>query len=115
MLSIYSSPATVPVVKGGYFVPRHNTKITQDKIIYELGLPGFTKEDVQVNVTGDSLNISSETRKDYIGYVSCPVRVAPFSVSFTIPSQSEVESASMSNGLLTVIVRTQSVKTVTVT
>jgi HSP20 family molecular chaperone IbpA len=112
MLSIAS---TVPVVKGGYFVPRYNVKITDYKIIYELGLPGFKRDDVQVSVSSGILNISSQSRKEYVGYVSCPVRVAPFSVSFTIPSHSEVESASMREGLLTVAVRTQSVKGVAVT
>lgn len=107
--------STVPVVRGGYFVPSHNTKVTEDSIIYEVGLPGYTKDDVNVQVSTNELHISSDTRKDYTGYVHYPVRVAPFSISLIIPSHSEVESASMENGLLTVLIRTQSLRKVAVT
>ena len=109
-----NSISTVPVVKGGYTVPLHNTRVTEDKIIYEIGLPGYTKDDIQVQASSTELSVSSQTRKEYSDYVTCPVKVVPFSISLIIPSDSEVESACMENGLLTVTIVTQSLRNIAV-
>jgi HSP20 family molecular chaperone IbpA len=106
---------SVPVVRGGSTIPRHNTKISKDEIVYEIALPGFRKEDVKVTALPERLDISSDTSTDYSSYVVAGARVAPFSVSFPMPSSATVKSATMADGFLYVTIQTQDATTIAVT
>jgi HSP20 family molecular chaperone IbpA len=107
ILRALDNMSSTPVVRGGEFVPRHNAKTSDGKIVYEIALPGFTRSDIKVEMSGTSLSVSSDTSREYSDYVVAQSRVRPFSVSFPTPSGSEVESATLRDGMLIVTIRTQ--------
>jgi HSP20 family molecular chaperone IbpA len=109
------TPRSVPVIRGGSIVPRYNCKTGQSSVVYEIALAGFTRSDIRVELSSTSLNVSSDTTRDYSEYVIASTRVSPFSLSFPVPAGSEVESAVMRDGLLTVTIRTANTRTIPVT
>jgi|694.fasta_scaffold09251_14 HSP20 family molecular chaperone IbpA len=115
LLRALDGMSSVPVVRGGATVPRHNAKVCDDQIVYEIALPGFKKEDVKVSVSPGRLDVSSDTTRDYSSYVMAGARVAPFSISFPMPSSATVKSATMADGLLYVTIQTQDATTIAVT
>jgi HSP20 family molecular chaperone IbpA len=96
-------------------IPRHNCKVSQGSIVYEIALPGFARSDVKVEMSSTCLNVSSDTRKDYSEYVAASSKVSPFSISFRVPAGAEVESAVMRDGLLTVTILTVNARTIPIT
>lgn len=99
--------SSIPIVRGGDFVPRHNTAIRDGQIVYEIALPGFTRSDIKVEMSGTSLNVSSDTRREYADYVVAQARVRPFSLAFPTPTGAEVDSAVLRDGMLIVTIRTR--------
>lgn len=47
-----------------YTTPAVNVQETEDKFIFEMALPGLTKEDVKINIENDLLTITSAKEMD---------------------------------------------------
>lgn len=110
--------STTPVLRGGSWIPRYNARVVSGThIVYEIALPGFDKSEVSVSMSGsNSLVVSSDVQRPPHGdYIVHGVRVSPFSMSFPVPSGSEVESAKLTNGILTVTIAQQSTQSIPIT
>lgn len=107
LLRALDNMSSIPVVRGGEFVPRHNTLVQDDNIVYEIALPGFVKSEIKVEMSGTNLCVSSDTRREYSDYVVAQAKVRPFSLSFPCPTGSEVKSAVLRDGMLVVTISTQ--------
>lgn len=95
--------SAIAATKGGY-APRYNVMVDEaaNKAVYEVALPGHSKDDVEVRYSDGRLTVSSlKTEADSSGYVVQTFGKTPFMLSWAV-SDSEVESASMSDGVLRV-------------
>ena len=80
-----------------------------DKYLVECDLPGFSKEDIHLDIEGDTLTIKAERHSEYEdkekqdGYLRCERTYGEYSRSFDV---SEIErdgiKAKLDNGVLTV-------------
>ena len=80
-----------------------------DKYLVECDLPGFAKEDIHLDIEGDTLTIKAERHSEYEdkekqeGYLRCERTYGEYSRSFDV---SEIErdgiKAKLDNGVLTV-------------
>ena len=93
--------------------PNANTFRTEDGFVVELALPGVNKNNIDINVEGSALIISSNTRgksdeKDQITYTTREFTYSAFERSFRLPrnvNSSDI-SAAYRDGILTVTVPT---------
>lgn len=93
----------VPVTSEGSYSPRYNVRKPESGVtIYEIALPGLTKEDVEVTLDSGILSISYDHEpKNRQEYVINSASVLPFRLRF-MSRGSRVTSASMANGLLSI-------------
>ena len=99
--------------RGGLAMPLNGSDLavdmyeTKDDVIVKATLPGVKPEDVEITITGDTLNIRGETRdetetkdKDYIRRER---RYGEFARSVTLPAglQTDKADAKFDNGVLT--------------
>jgi HSP20 family protein len=85
---------------AGYFWPRVESSLTDGEYILRAELPGFTPEDVEVNMTGNALTIRGE-RKIGQGKEEAHRR---FAYTHTLPEAVDPEKvkATLTNGILEV-------------
>lgn len=95
----YGFPLTADVIQGTI---RYNSKVEVDKATYEISLPGYSKEEVDVRLNPDCLEVSSVAKGNYGSYQIVGCAKSPFRVRFYLDQASKVERASMANGLLTI-------------
>jgi HSP20 family protein len=93
------------MVQNG-FAPAADIEETDDAYILELELPGVSKGDVDVSVTGQVLRITGERKeKERVGIVRRRVRSVgrfSFEVQFPEPVDEGGLSANLHDGVLTV-------------
>lgn len=82
---------------------------TQGELIVRAELPGLKKDDIEIQMTGESLTISGERKFDEANkdnFIRVERPYGRFSRSFTIgvPVQSDKVSASYTDGILEVVV-----------
>jgi len=84
--------------QAGYFWPRMETSLTDGEYVLRAELPGFTPENVEVNVTGNTLTIRGE-RKMGEGKEESRRR---FAYTHNLPEAVDVEKvkATLANGIL---------------
>jgi len=88
-------------VKG---YPHYNIKKLDDnKWSIELALAGFSKDDIEIEVKDNIINISGELKSEDNDYVYKGISSRKFSKSFTLAEFTECESAKMENGILSII------------
>ena len=81
---------------------------TPDAVIVELATPGVNPDDLNINVTGDILTISGESRQEEKSenrnYYQKQIRYGTFAQSVTLPAtvQSANAEATFNNGILRV-------------
>jgi HSP20 family protein len=89
-----------PAEQAGYFWPRVETSLTDGEHIVRAELPGFTPENVEVNLAGNTLTITGErkTGSEEKGNMS----QRRFSHTLTLPEAVEPEKvkATLRDGLL---------------
>jgi len=79
---------------------------TQDAYHLRADLPGMTPDDIQINVTGDTVSLAGETRRETDvtneGWLRQERRSGKFQRTFTLPMQidSNAVSATFTNGVL---------------
>jgi HSP20 family protein len=103
-----------PMIDWGFkwdsnvFTPRVDVTEDNDNLYVEADLPGISKNDVKVSVTGDVLTISgerkTEQRDENKNYYRIERSSGSFSRSFTLPAEidSEKISAEFKDGVLKV-------------
>ena len=86
-------------VKG---YPHYNIKkLNDNKWIIELALAGFDKDNINIEVKDSIMSVSGELNsKDE--YIYKGISTKKFSKSFTLAEYTEVESAEMKNGILSI-------------
>jgi HSP20 family protein len=82
---------------------------TQNDLVVRAELPGMNREDIDIEVTGESLTIRGERRFDEAAkdeYIRVERPYGPFQRSFSIgvPVQSDKVKASYHDGLLEIII-----------
>ncbi len=88
-------------VKG---YPHYNIKKLDDnKWSIELALAGFSKDDIEIEVKDNIMNINGELKREDNEYVYKGISSRKFSKSFTLAEFTECESATMENGILSII------------
>jgi len=94
---------------------------TQDAYHLRADLPGMTPDDIQINVTGDTVSLAGETRRETDvtneGWLRQERRSGKFQRTFTLPMQidSNAVSATFTNGVLDLTLpKSESVKPKTV-
>jgi molecular chaperone IbpA len=88
-------------VKG---YPHYNIKKLDDnKWSIELALAGFSKDDIEIEVKDNIMNINGELKTEDNEYVYKGISSRKFSKSFTLAEFTECESATMENGILSII------------
>ena len=87
-------------VKG---YPHYNIKKLDDnKWNIELALAGFSKEDIEIEVKDNIMNIRGELKEENNEFVYKGISSRKFSKSFTLAEFTECESAKMENGILSI-------------
>lgn len=112
----YEKPSTFVDLFDGLFNDNYITKSTYSSLKYdvinddknyllELSLPGFKKEDVNINVENDVLTIKGERKKnDKLNYQYNGTFFGEFEKSFDLPEDilNDKIEASFNNGILSI-------------
>lgn len=91
---------------GNTFPPQNVANLEDGSILIELALAGYGKNDVEVSVEQDVLNISSNgvsSNKD-LRYSQKGIAKRKFKKTFLLNKNHEVKSANMNDGLLSVVI-----------
>jgi len=100
--SFFNSLDSITGDVKGY--PHYNIKKLDDnKWSIELALAGFSKDDIEIEVKDSIMNISGELKSEDNEYVYKGISSRKFSKSFTLAEFTECESATMENGILSII------------
>jgi molecular chaperone IbpA len=100
--SFFNSLDSITGDVKGY--PHYNIKKLDDnKWSIELALAGFSKDDIEIEVKDSIINISGELKSEDNEYVYKGISSRKFSKSFTLAEFTECESATMENGILSII------------
>jgi len=93
---------------GKVFTPAVDIKDEDDKLVVATDLPGINKEDVEINLKEDMLEISAnsgkEQEKEEEGYIRKERSYTSFYRAVRLPTsvKEEGSSAKMENGVLTI-------------
>ena len=98
--------SSIPVTKSTYS-PRYNIRVDEsdNSSVYEVSLPGYVKDDIDVRYGSNRLTVSSTVNDlidtDSSGYVVRMFGRRPFQLSWSV-SDAQVAKATMADGILTV-------------
>jgi molecular chaperone IbpA len=99
--SFFNSLDSITGDVKGY--PHYNIKkIDDNKWNIELALAGFSKDDIEIEVKDNIMNINGELKSEDNEYVYKGISSRKFSKSFTLAEFTECESAKMENGILSI-------------
>jgi molecular chaperone IbpA len=100
--SFFNSLDSITGDVKGY--PHYNIKKLDDnKWSIELALAGFSKDDIEIEVKDNMMTINGELKSEDNEYVYKGISSRKFSKSFTLAEFTECESATMENGILSII------------
>ena len=106
--SLPSFDVVDPTMTQGY--PSANTFKTDEGYVVEMALPGVNKNNIDINMDGSALIISSNSRgqseKDEVAYITHEFAYSAFERSFRLPRNVNGNdiSAAYRDGILTVMV-----------
>jgi HSP20 family protein len=87
-------------------LPKTNVHETEDAYVFSLEMPGLTRDDIEVNIEGDTLIVKGEKseKKEEKGVIRREYRSARFERTFTVGSGIDREKvkAKVQDGVLTV-------------
>ena len=99
--SFFNSLDSITGDVKGY--PHYNIKKLEDnKWSIELALAGFSKDDIEIEVKDNVMEISGELKSEDNQYVYKGISSRKFSKTFTLAEFTECESAKMENGILSI-------------
>jgi HSP20 family protein len=91
---------------GAVRLPRTNVRETDDAFVFTMEMPGLTRENVEVNIEGDTLVVKGEKSEKHEekGLIRREYRAARFERSFTVGHGIDRDKvkAKMEDGILTV-------------
>lgn len=74
----------------------------------QLALAGFSKTDIDIELSGNTLRVKGETKpEDNVTYITKGIAERAFSRQFTLADSVEVKNAEMVNGILEIILENQ--------
>ncbi len=90
---------------GGYFMPV-NIYHTADELVYQFIIPGVRPEDIQVELTGDTLTVKAEIKSlngQQVDWIRCEWQPGVYSRTLTLPFpvQADRAEAKYEHGVLT--------------
>lgn len=87
--------------------PHHNVvKLDEEKVMIELALAGFSKDEVSITVEDGSLVITgNKTNTDTLMYIHKGIATRPFVFKTSLIEGAKVEGAEMKDGILRVFVK----------
>lgn len=81
--------------------PPYNIKKIDDKTFsIELAVAGFSKQDIEVELDGDTLKISGRTNNDESEYIYKGIAERAFTRQWKIADSIEIKNAALVNGML---------------
>lgn len=93
------------------YPPMNIIRVDDEVTMVEIGVAGFSESDINITEHSQKLIISGSTPHrpldDDSNYLHRKLAFRPFSRSFRLAPHSSVESAELSDGVLTIIVRKQ--------
>lgn len=97
--------AAMPAAGSGAWLPMAEEEESEDHYTVKLELPGYPKENIDIEVEGDELVISGELSEEHHGKVLTR-RKGSFMYRTTVPAGADSEhcQADLDNGVLTVTV-----------
>lgn len=99
--SFFNSLDSITGDVKGY--PHYNIrKLDDNKWNIELALAGFSKDDIEIEVKDNIMNIRGELKEENNEFVYKGISSRKFSKSFTLAEFTECESAKMENGILSI-------------
>lgn len=88
--------------------PYNIRKVDEGKYTIEMAVAGFSKADIDIDLSGDTLKISGASHSDDSDYVYKGIAERSFSRSFKLADSVEVKNASLVNGMLKVTLENMS-------
>lgn len=82
------------------FPPYNIRKVEDNKYVIEMALAGFAKNDIEIELEGDTLKISGKTTEDTDGYLYKGISSRAFTRSFNVADTVQVKDATLLNGML---------------
>lgn len=89
----------------GFAFPPTNLEKTQDGYIIEMALAGYKREDISVFQEGNVLEISANKQEKDGEMVYRGIRARSFTKQFILDNNAEVTDVSLTDGMLTVIIK----------
>ncbi len=90
----------------GDSMPRFNLKEEKQKYIYEIEVPGVNKEDIEINILEDSIEVKATKKKEKKekkeNYLHIETSIGNFYRVIPLPEDADIKSvkASYSNGIV---------------
>lgn len=85
------------------FPPHNIVKVSNNKYLVEIALAGFNKDEIQILVDGNHLNIAGEKKdKEGIDYLYRGIATRSFTKTLKIADTVVVKGADLKDGILTV-------------
>jgi len=99
-----------PLTGGEWWSPDFEVRETKDAYVFKADLPGAKKEDIDISLHGNRLQITGkreeteETREDT--YFACERRYGSFARSFTLPDTADTEhiKSELRDGVLSLVI-----------
>jgi molecular chaperone IbpA len=90
--------------KGSSFPFYNISKISEYKTLLELAVAGFSKDDLDVSVEGQTLTVRGNKKEEEKEYLVRSISNKNFTRQFQLKSGVSVESVSLENGVLSITV-----------
>lgn len=102
----YLTKMLADATKAAKYPPYNIRKIDDNKYAIEIAVAGFSKQDIEIDLSGDKLTIKGSIKddkpeKDSFLYHGLALR--PFTRAFTVSENVEVKNAKMLNGMLKIM------------
>lgn len=84
------------------FPPYNIRKVEDNKYVIELAVAGFAKNDIEIELAGDTLKISGTSKDDSEGLLYKGISARNFVRTFNVADNVEIKDATLVNGMLKV-------------
>lgn len=106
-LRVSTEPWSLTDLQKNLKYPPYNIrKIAEDKYAIEMAVAGFSKQDIEIDVSGDQLTIKGNLKSDRpeeSSFLYHGLALRPFTRMFTLTENVEVKNAKMVNGMLKIM------------
>jgi len=99
-------PSHLASIFGDGLAPALDVYDTSNEVVVKAALPGVKSEDMDINITGNTLTIKGETKVEQENYLRQECHYGAFSRSLNLPTglKTGKAEASLENGILTLTI-----------